>query len=218
MVEKRTIEFLFPTPFFRTNIGDMEFVDSMADSLVKLRTDGIGSEYDPFGNFWQSHDNLHELPEFSKFVEIINEELTLIFDDIGIVRDSFYINNMWGNIAYPGHSHAQHMHPNSFWSGLIYLRTPPDSADTIFHDPRGVAPYFFEMPYNCFNELNSSRRIVKAEKGKMIFWPSWLQHSVVSDEIYTGSKHKEQGHRISIAFTVMFRGKVNIHTRKYEWK
>ena len=46
------------------------------------------------------------------------------------------LGNMWANINYPGSYNKQHIHPNSQWSGVYYVKVPKNSGSLFLEDPR----------------------------------------------------------------------------------
>lgn len=219
MIENRNLRLLFPSPLFYMYLTDSGIADRLEQTLIKMRADGIGKEFDSNGFFWQSNDNLYEMKEFYELNSVIYSEMNSILDTMQVVRDGFYINNMWANIAIPPHQHATHIHPNSYMSGLFYVRTPKSSANTLFEDPRGMGHHMLEPEYKQLNELNSSSELVAAEKNKLMFWPSWIPHGVQVQRIDdTFVQEEYDGMRMTVAFTIMLVGKNTLPTRKIIWK
>ena len=58
-----------------------------------------------------------------------------IFKDYGMI-DKPGLGNMWANINYPGSYNKQHIHPNSQWSGVYYVKVPKNSGRLFVEDPR----------------------------------------------------------------------------------
>ena len=118
-------------------------------------------------------DNLHELPQFAELTEIILEETR----------------------------QATHIHPNSYLSGIVYLKTPVNCGNTIFIDPRNgstmIHPDFSEQNY-----FNMDSFIHSPEKGVMLIWNSWLPHTVDQSSVLTEEE------RVVIAFNIMIKGSV----------
>jgi uncharacterized protein (TIGR02466 family) len=88
-----------------------------------------------------------------------------------------------------------HSHPNNFLSGIYYLRTGP-GADTVnFHDPRNQTG-IIRPPVVKLTAENTDQVVVRVKNGTLLFFPSYLQHSV---DAVTGRED-----RISVSFNVMF--------------
>ena len=228
MTHNKEVKLLFPTPLFRMSIADRSIVGNIKSSLLSLRDkDGMvgktnitcASNNYLVSNYWQTKDDLYDHPEFSQLSKIIELEFTEILEYLSVNCDGFYINNMWGNISYPLHTHHYHIHPNSYYSGLLYVSSPKGCSTTVFQDTRQNSMSMFEPAYFEHNDVNSSVCISDPDEGNLIFWPSWMAHSVmtpdVDQETILEMKDKE---RMTIAFTIMLIGKNEKHTRKIKWK
>lgn len=101
----------------------------------------------------------------------------------------------WANVNEEGHSNEVHNHPQCAWSGIYYVeaaasaQTPEDSGMLHFSDPRGGAG----MAPDYFGVFGKSRE-VQPENGRMLLFPSWLNHGV--------RPYRGKDERISIAFNI----------------
>jgi uncharacterized protein (TIGR02466 family) len=221
MIESRNLRLLFPTPVFEYEISDMNMINSLKSSLHSLKKDNDGLNHNSL--FWQSNDNIMDRPEFLLLKTLIAQETHSVLDELQVVRDGFYINNMWGNIATRAHSHMEHIHPNSYLSGILYINIPYGSSMTYFSDPRGHAPHIIEPDYSQRNDLNAGIQYINPKPGKMLIWHSWLPHSVQSlfadaEDYSRDTLNDIDNCRISIAWTVMLIGKSTVNTTKINWK
>ena len=137
--------------------------------------------FDPLEEFiWQS------ILEHNKFVgyDTVNLETTRL----GVV---------WGNINGKYSYHEQHIHPNSFLSGVYYINAPKDSGNIRFIDPRN-AVRSVEMEPNREQPLTDPlRRIIEVEPedGMLLLFPNWLGHEV--------QQNLTDKDRVSIAFNLI---------------
>ena len=46
------------------------------------------------------------------------------------------LGNMWANINYPECFNRPHIHPNSLFSGVYFIKTPQKSGNLMVYDPR----------------------------------------------------------------------------------
>ena len=105
------------------------------------------------------------------------------------------ITGCWATVLAPRASHKLHSHPNNFLSGVYYVRTG-EGADTInFHDPRRQASVI-RPPVVELTAQNTDQVVVRVSDGTLLFFPSYLEHSVDAN----GS----DGERIRISFNLMF--------------
>ena len=209
-VRHNGMQALFSTPVFLSEIINEELLDNTIESILKLRESGGG--YARYGS-WVTDDNLQTLPEFEELAKVLLHEAGRALDKLTIKRDSHYITCMWSNIAPVGSSHNEHIHSNSMYSGVLYLKMPEGAATTIFSDPRpGVA--IFRPEYENPNPyFLGSRWSISQQKGGLIIFPSWLPHSV---EPVPVTDNPEE--RITLSFNVMIRSKVEIDTAGIEFK
>lgn len=206
----REMFMLFPTGFFTGKLADVTICDRIETKLREMQKAGDGYFAKTYLRNYMTPDNIHTLPELKELVDVIMEETRLILDVYKIKRDSHYISNMWANISSPNRRHNTHAHPNCLFSGLVYIRTPKDCGKTLFFSPRhlttAIAPDLTEK-----NEFNADTFVMPIEKGRMVFWPSYLPHAVDNGNADDGED------RIVIAFNVMIRGRVNMLTANVEF-
>ena len=101
------------------------------------------------------------------------------------------VSRMWANVSLgrSGGGHTVHRHPNSLWSGIIYLT---DGAPTKFLDPiyaRSLSS--IEVP----SVNNFDRLTIDPKPGSMVIFPSFVQH-------FTDG-HFGDNLRITIAFNTL---------------
>ena len=197
-IVKKEILRLFPSLVFKGSIDDHNIVDRAGEHVNSLKKSKIGSI--TRGKF-TTDDNLHELPQFAELSKIILEETSQVLDFYAVVRGSHYITNMWAHSTTNGHRHATHIHPNSYLSGIVYLKTPVNCGNTIFIDPRNgstmIHPDFSEQNY-----FNMDSFIHSPEKGVILIWNSWLPHTVDQSSVSTEEE------RVVLSFNIMIKGSV----------
>lgn len=84
------------------------------------------------------------------------------------------VTQSWFNYSNPGQHHHKHAHPNSFISGVFYLNTNPD--DRIYFYRSGWQQIKF--PPESWNLYNSESWWFEAVTGRLILFPSSLEHMV----------------------------------------
>ena len=125
----------------------------------------------------------HFLPLTNKLTPV----LRAVADDIGMV---FNINNAWLNINRKNNFNSPHLHPNSAFSGVVYLKTNAASGKIIFFNPTMSEAF----PINNQIEHFWGSYFFEPKVGDVLVFPSYLRHYVepnFSDE-----------DRISIAFNM----------------
>ncbi len=201
---------LFPTPMFTGKLQDIAICDRVEKTIRAMQRSGKGQS-SPEGAIlaYMTPDNLQTLPEMKELVDVILWESGNILDAFAIKRDSHYISNMWANVSNPNRRHHMHIHPNCLLSGLVYIKTPKNCGSTVFASPRLLSKNL-EPTYLQKNELNSDVFIFPAEKGRMLMWPSHVPHAVEQGAA------DEREDRIVVAFNIMIRGVINLHTARLE--
>jgi uncharacterized protein (TIGR02466 family) len=210
-VKHNGMQALFATPVFLSEIIDNSLLDSVTNSILKLKKSNCG--YARYGS-WVTNDNLHTLPEFEELTRVLLHEAGRALDTLTVKRNSHYITCMWSNIAPVGSSHNEHIHSNSMYSGVLYLRMPKGSATTIFSDPRPAVSVFrpdYENPNPFFL---GARWSITQDRGGLIIFPSWLPHSVEPVPVIDVNTEE----RITLSFNIMIRSKVEIDTAGIEFK
>lgn len=200
---------IFTTPVFLSTIVDETIIDNAVDNVLKLKETTPGVERI---NNWVTDDNLQTLPEFKELADILLQESKRALDEMTVIRDSDYITCMWANEAPIGTAHAEHIHSNSLWSGVLYLRVPEGSSPTLFSDPRPIANMIRPDYENASPYFLGARWGQIPKKGNMIIFPSWLPHSV---ETVPAVEDAET--RIVLSWNIMIRSKVQFDTAKIEY-
>jgi uncharacterized protein (TIGR02466 family) len=205
----RSVENLFPTPVTIVNVDDFDFtayaehaVNALSeDELQNMHTRGIGT----------TPDDLHTRPEFKGLVDLIHNEAMLFFADVlGLGEEDLVMTTMWSNTQLSRARHHVHQHPNSFYSGVIYLEVPETEGDDpgwlFFIDPR-PAKNMWSADYNKQNQLSERSYGFEPKTGTLLFFPSWLEHGTEVCVL------KENEKRISLSFNYALK-KCSSHTMK----
>ena len=108
------------------------------------------------------------------------------------------MDNMWANVNYKYAYNKNHIHPGAQWSGVYYIKSPEESGNIWFTDPRAQLSMDMTL-YNSSKRPNSQIREVyyKPVEGRLIMFPGWLTHEV---EMNKSDLKGEKGHRVSISF------------------
>jgi len=100
--------------------------------------------------------------------------------DICAYKEKFIITNSWLTINKKDSlGHWPHNHPNSIFSGCLYLETGDESSSIIFH-PKSILSKEFRFTYNIINNTiyNTEEFTVPVYTGSIVIFPSYLAHSV----------------------------------------
>jgi uncharacterized protein (TIGR02466 family) len=174
---------IFPTPVARFELGraftnaEMEFVASQST----YRNMGNSTSDD---RYVLKHDSLKDLRVFVE--DSVAEYLKAIYapkEDV-----SLRITQSWLNYTKPGEFHHKHAHPNSFVSGVLYMKAAKE-RDRIYFYRDGYQQ--IKLTAKDWNLYNSESWWFEAVTGELILFPSSLTHMVET---------VQEDERISLSF------------------
>jgi len=149
-------------------------------------------------NGWHSTTDMHKMPKFKLLVDELFKMQHEIYKQEWLDRQPL-IGNMWANINYPGGYNRPHIHPNSLFSGVYYVKTPPNCGKIVFNDPRpGIQTNMparkpGQPPKHLWREAH-----LEPIPGRIIMFPAWLWHCV--------EPNKSNDIRISVSFNFIQHG------------
>ena len=149
-------------------------------------------------NGWHSQTNMHEMPQFKLLVDELFKMQHEVYKSEWLDRGP-KLGNMWANINYSGGYNKPHIHPNSLFSGVYYIKTPLNCGKIVFNDPRPVVQCNMptrqrgKPPPHLWREVSIDPKV-----GRIIMFPSWLWHSV--------EPNQSNDMRISVSFNFLQNG------------
>jgi len=143
-------------------------------------------------DFKQSDYNLHTISQWNSTIQDILTLARNFLQEVGYEDRELFITQMWANEYPPGTNITPHVHTNSLLSGCIYF---DDSTPTIFYNQRQKQTEMVQIPVENITPYTSEVFTVQAQKGRIVFFPSWLAHS---------SQPAEQT-RTTVSFNIMAR-------------
>ena len=190
-------EILFPTPIYFKMVKDPKKLNKYLYPLIKAWSKKDKSETKTnAGGGWHSPTDMNFKKEYKPLTTELFEMQEEIYKDYGM-EPKPALGNMRANINYPGSYNKQHIHPNSQWSGVYYVKVPKNSGRLFVEDPR-PGPNII-LPRRVKGIPRALWRVViyPAIEGQMIMFPAWISHGVEMNE----SKEKgEKGWRVSVSF------------------
>jgi len=182
------LEMLFPTVIQVSEIdGAAELNARLLRSIYAIKEKEPNSK----PNSWScnvyttigSPLELLDLEEFKGFREIIRSKVmsyanAMKFD---VVKHPPRINECWINVYSKQHSQEIHLHPNSVFSGVYYVKAPEGCAPTLFYSP--MSEIMLAPPTVQNTPLNNAIFGVDATEGRMVVFRSSLRHSVLPSVI-----------------------------------
>jgi len=143
---------------------------------------------------WQSNPDMRLRGEFQPLIRFIDKTIEIVKTYLDIVdRFELRISDMWININGKGSYNTPHIHGNSYFSGVYYVKTHPGCGQIQFHEPGNIReyhcpPYAQITPRNCFAQQCA------AEPGRLCIFPAYVPHEVTENTV--------EEERISVAFNV----------------
>ena len=187
-------ELYFPTPIYIADIKHPTLNQELERDILAWSNRDKGMIRTNIKG-WHSDTNMNELPEYAKLVDMLYSAQRTIYDQEYYESEPF-LGNMWANINPPGGSNRAHIHPNSLWSGVYYVKAPKNSGQLKIEDPRSVA--LMTRPKQ--KDVPKPDRLLREhhyepKTGRLIMFPSWLNHCV--------DPNNSNDIRISVSFNFM---------------
>ncbi len=133
-------------------------------------------------NGWHSETDMHKKPEYKPLVDELFKMVHQVFNEEFLDKQPV-LGNMWANINYKGGYNKPHVHPNSVFSGVYYVKTPPKCGNLICNDPRpGIQTCMpsrqkGEPPKHLWREVH-----LQPQDNRALVFPAWLWHNVQPNE------------------------------------
>ena len=189
-------ELFFPTPVYIADLNEEGLNEQLERDIIAWANRDKGLNRTNIKG-WHSTTNMNELPEYKRLIDLLFEAQRTIYQQEHLDSEP-YLGNMWANINPPGAMNRAHMHPNSLWSGVYYVKALPNSGHLKVEDPRSIAamsrPRQKEgpTPSRLWRETH-----FEPKAGRLIMFPAWLVHCV--------DPNNSNDIRISISFNFMQR-------------
>ena len=187
-------DLLFPTPIYCADLNDDALNQQLERDIINWSNQDTGVVKTNIKG-WHSTTDMNHKPEYKKLVDILYEAQRTIYDQEHLDSEPF-LGNMWANINPPGAMNRAHIHPNSLWSGVYYVKASENSGLLRIEDPKSISlmvrPRMKQgkPPRRLWREDN-----YKPKAGRLIMFPSWLNHCVDTNE--------SNDIRISVSFNFM---------------
>ena len=186
--------------FFPTLIYAQDFkldTNQMAQNIIQWsREEGGVTKTNVNG--WHSKTDMHTKQEYKPLIDELFRMAYEVFNEEFLDGEP-KLGNMWANINPPGGYNKPHIHPNSLFSGVYYVKTPPNSGRLICNDPRpGIQTCMpnrkkGQPPKHLWREVN-----LQPQENRAIMFNSWLWHTV--------EPNKSNEDRISVSFNFLQSG------------
>ena len=147
---------------------------------------------------WHSQTDMHTKPEYKPLVDELFIFMIDIFKEEWLDREPI-LGNMWANINPKDGMNQPHIHPNSLFSGVYYVKSNPQAGRLKIYDPRAGVQIVMPVrkkgqpPKHLWRDAN-----IDPIPGRIIMFPAWLWHAVEPNE--------SNDIRISVSFNFIQQG------------
>ena len=147
---------------------------------------------------WHSQTEMHTKPEYRPLVDELMTMCKEIFKEEWLDREPM-LGNMWANINPKDGLNQPHIHPNSLFSGVYYVKSNPQAGRLKIYDPRAGVQIVMPVrkkgkpPKHLWRDAN-----LDPIPGRILIFPAWLWHCVEPNE--------SNDIRISVSFNFIQKG------------
>jgi len=188
-------EGFFPTIIYAEDLN--LDTDEMAKNIIQWSKEDKGVKKTNV-NGWHSGTDMHKKPEYKPLVDELFKMVHQVFEEEWLDREPI-LGNMWANINGTGGYNKPHVHPNSLFSGVYYIKTPPNCGNLICTDPRpGIQTCMptrkeGRPPNHLWRDVH-----LQPKENRAIMFHSWLWHQV--------EPNQSNELRISVSFNFIQNG------------
>ena len=190
-------ELCFATPVYIKDVGTPEYNKYLEEKIIAWSKQDKGVVKTNV-NGWHSETDMHEKLEYKHLVEELYIAQEEIYKD-ECLDNGPHLGNMWANINYKGGFNRPHIHPNSLWSGVYYVKTPKECGHLKIEDPKSVSLMVRPRKTKEKEPQHLCREVhFEPVAGRLIMFPAWLNHMVETNQ--------SDEPRISISFNFLQKG------------
>tara|TARA_B100001248_G_C27262119_1_gene398929 strand:- start:37 stop:636 length:600 start_codon:yes stop_codon:yes gene_type:complete len=179
----------FPVPVFEQKLEDYKELNPQLENFIYdlKKNNPEGQKRSNAGGWHSPFFNINESEPVKKLISSFTKSLPEIMTEhMGwrINKDKITILDMWSVVNKKNTFNVQHSHPNSLLSAAYYVKAKKNSGNIKFFDPKEMKT-MYHPPIQKFNEISAEIIKIEPEEGKLLLFPSYLNHAVeenLSDE------------------------------------
>ena len=179
----------FPVPVFEQKLENYKELNPQLENFIYdlKKNNPEGQKRSNAGGWHSPFFNINESEPVKKLISSFTKSLPEIMTEhMGwrINRDKITILDMWSVVNKKNTFNVQHSHPNSLLSAAYYVKAKKNSGNIKFFDPKEMKT-MYHPPIQKFNEISAEIIKIEPEEGKLLLFPSYLNHAVeenLSDE------------------------------------
>lgn len=168
------IDAIFPVALLEHNV-----TDELADKVEEIYLQNIDKmEHSPahYGDFFRKEGRVLNIQTDTPdlFKEILNCRATYIHET-GLDSSEGICEFWTQDYRDPGQHHRRHCHGIHGISGVYWIRANENAQPLTFYNPNSLTSYARYQKDTAFSFIEFN---VMPEKGKMVLFPSYLEHEV----------------------------------------
>ncbi len=170
-------EYHFPTPVYIKDLPNaVQLNQYLEQQVLKWKQNDPEGKKRTNVNGWHSKTDMNQKEEYN----VLTKELFAMQDEIfakELLTQKPVLGNMWANVNYPGGYNRPHLHPNSLFSGVYWIKTPMKSGNLMLYDPKPGSQMTMpnrkegKLPPELWREVHYEPRA-----GTAVMFPAWLWH------------------------------------------
>jgi len=122
-------------------------------------------------------------PDLANIRNLCEQHLQLYVENICGYDNDIRITTSWMSRNPPGVDHPPHNHPNSLFSGCLYLKSSPDNKFNLHGQNHFTKHWPFTYNIKTNNIYNSDDWWIPVDTGTLVIFPSNLQHSAGPNQL-----------------------------------
>jgi len=183
---------LFSSPLYQSHLDDIDYDECNRE--INLST---FQAVDNFLFLSKEEFLMDRLPSLKQ--KIIKHLNTYLFEMLCFDPFEYFIVDSWFVKIAPGGESTMHDHPNSLFSGIVYIDIGDDREGIKFQSSNFVPNNFGQVRYHLthkkHNFFNSKWWEFYTKKGDIFIFPSGLNHQTL--------KNKTNNYRYSFSFNIL---------------
>ena len=187
---------LFAIPTIKTNIN-RKFTEDELQLLLNIPMEKKGMLHQS-AELYLFDSYAEELKELKIYCQYQLKQYLEDVEGADTALANLRITQSWLNRAGPNESHHPHHHPNSWLSGVLYIKCLQND-NIVFSNLMHGFYNSMEFPKRKNTEWNERNSLQYIKEGDLFLFPSWLTHRVAANK-------KATKDRISISFNTFIRG------------
>lgn len=163
-------------PLFSVPLAMVDLGRNLTKKEMKIILDQ--EQRENTGNKTSKNNYILELGELANLKNFFQQSINEYFNTVYVPKEKIQlrITQSWTNYTEPKQFHHRHSHPNSIISGVFYVQTDPTSDKIFFY--KNIGWEQIKIDTENFNMYNSKSWWIEAITGRLLIFPSSLEHMV----------------------------------------